>query len=96
MNIKILLLGLLPVMVAATASPTVEIGPGKVIGTTTTLPSSTVTVNKFLGIPYAVNPPKRFLLPEKLEHFDGPVNATAFSKECFQAHNGQLPMYPWT
>lgn len=46
-----------------TVYPTATIDVGEVIGTTTVLPSSTVTVKKFLGIPFAVSPPERFAPP---------------------------------
>ncbi|AEO71894.1 uncharacterized protein THITE_49921 [Thermothielavioides terrestris NRRL 8126] len=61
---------------ASNHAPTAVLGSGLVIGTTTVLPSSTATVKKFLSIPYAVTPPKRFLPPEPLFRYDGPVNAT--------------------
>ncbi len=70
-------------------APTAVIGPGRIIGTTTVLPSSTATVNKFLSIPYAVTPPKRFLLPERLTKYDGPLNATQLPHLCIQQNYGK-------
>lgn len=77
--------------VTATSShaPTVVLRPGRVTGTATVLPSSTVTVNKFLAIPYAVTPPKRFLPPERLVRYDGPVNATQPPPLCMQQNYGR-------
>ncbi|KAJ3120796.1 hypothetical protein HK100_012648 [Physocladia obscura] len=75
---------------SAAVGPTVVLRPGKVIGTTTVLGSSAtpIVVNKFLGIPFAVTPPKRFLPPEPLYQYSGPVNATAFKGICIQQDNG--------
>jgi hypothetical protein len=69
-------------------APTVVIRPGRITGTTTVLPSSTATVNKFLRIPYAVTPPRRFLPPERLAKFAGPVNATQPPPLCIQQNYG--------
>jgi hypothetical protein len=80
------LLGL--VTAAPSHAPTVVLRPGRVIGTTTVLPSSTATVNKFLSIPYAVTPPKRFLPPEPLVRYDGPVDATHPAPLCIQQNYG--------
>jgi hypothetical protein len=80
------LLGL--VAAAPSHAPTVVLRPGKVIGTTATLPSSTATVNKFLSIPYAVTPPKRFLPAERLVRYDGPVDATHPAPLCIQQNYG--------
>lgn len=80
------LLGL--VTAAPNHAPTVVLRPGRVIGTTTGLPSSTATVNKFLGIPFAVTPPKRFLPPERLARYDGPVDATRHPPLCIQQNYG--------
>jgi carboxylesterase type B len=52
------------------------------------LPSSTATVNQFLSIPYAVTPPRRFLPPERLVRYDGPVNATQPPHLCIQQNYG--------
>ncbi|KAK3896472.1 Carboxylesterase [Staphylotrichum tortipilum] len=72
------------VTAASSHAPTAVLGPGRVIGTTTALPSSTATVNKFLSIPYAVTPPRRFMLPERLVRYDGPVDATQPPHLCIQ------------
>jgi carboxylesterase type B len=70
--------------------PAAVLEPGIVYGVATSVPVSDTTVYKFVGIPYAVTPPKRFLPPEKLEHFQGgSVNATTLPLPCFQAHNSQ-------
>lgn len=69
---------------ATSHAPTAVVRPGLLIGTTTVLPSSTATVNKFLSIPYAVTPPRRFLPPERLVKYPGPVNATQPPHLCIQ------------
>jgi carboxylesterase type B len=60
---------------------------GEVIGTTTVLPSATVTVNKFLGIPFAVSPPDRFAPPLPAKKFSKPMIAQAWSPSCIQQFN---------
>jgi hypothetical protein len=77
------------VAAAPSHAPTAVLHPGRVIGTTTILPSSTATVNQFLGIPYAITPPKRFLPPERLVKYDGPLNATQLPHLCMQQNYGQ-------
>ena len=69
---------------AYAAAPTATIDAGVVIGTTTTLPTATASVNKFLGIPFAQSPPKRFEPPQKPKHFTQPLKATAWSPSCLQ------------
>ncbi len=74
---------------ASSHAPTATLGPGRVVGTATVLPSSKATVNQFLSIPYAVTPPKRFLPPERLVKYDGPVNATKPAPLCIQQNYGR-------
>jgi len=74
---------------ATSHAPTAVVGPGLLIGTTTVLPSATATVNKFLGVPYAVTPPKRFLPPERLLRYSGPLNTTRPPHLCIQQNYGQ-------
>jgi len=64
--------------------PTATIDAGVVLGTTTSLPAATATVNKFLGIPFAKSPPERFSPPESPGKFSKPINATAWSPACIQ------------
>lgn len=77
------------VTAASAHAPTVVLRPGRVIGTTTVLPSATATVNQFLGIPYAVTPPKRFMPPERLAKYDATLNATQLPHLCIQQNYGQ-------
>jgi len=63
-------------------SPTATLGCGVVKGTTTSLPAATATVNKFLGVPFAQSPPRRFSPPQKGASCD--IDATAFKPACIQ------------
>lgn len=72
------------VPITTPAEPTAIIDSGAVIGTTTNLPSSTVTVNKFLGIPFAVSPPERFSPPIPVPKWWDPRQAKAFTSACMQ------------
>ena len=80
-------------MVAATAGaslhhrPTVLIADGLVVGTTTSLPAATATVNQFLGIPFAKSPPERFGLPQPPTPFRGELDASKFKDSCMQQFN---------
>lgn len=65
-------------------APTATIEAGVLIGTTTSLPTATASVNKFLGIPFAQSPPTRFAPPESPGTFSAPINATAWSPACIQ------------
>ncbi|MCJ1394787.1 hypothetical protein MMC18_007667 [Xylographa bjoerkii] len=67
--------------------PTVTISSGVVVGTTTTLPSATVAVNQFLGIPFAASPPQRFSPPSAPESWSTPINASTFRDACVQQFN---------
>ncbi|KAI4746768.1 alpha/beta-hydrolase [Aureobasidium sp. EXF-12298] len=64
-------------------SPTALVENGLVIGTTTSLPAASATVNKFLGIPFAQSPPERFSPPRAAPHVSI-INATAFKPACIQ------------
>lgn len=67
--------------------PTATLDVGEVIGTTTTLPSSTSVVNKFLGIPFAASPPERFSPPVPVGKFQNPYIAQAWGPACIQQFN---------
>jgi hypothetical protein len=66
------------------SSPTATLDYGVIVGTTTLLPSSTVTVDKFLGIPFA-SPPERFAAPIAPAPWNGQLNATEAKPACIQA-----------
>jgi hypothetical protein len=69
------------------ALPTVVVDTGLVVGTTTSIPSATATVNKFLGIAFAASPPERFSPPSRAAPFYKPLNASAFKPACIQQFN---------
>lgn len=64
--------------------PTATIDAGVVIGTTTSLPQATATVNKFLGVPFAKSPPERFAPPVSPGKFSQPIEAKQWSPACIQ------------
>lgn len=73
-----------------TLQPSAVVDAGTVVGVATSLPSSTVKVNQFLGIPYAEPPlgTKRFLPPTPLAAFATPrLNATQWGHKCFQQND---------
>ena len=72
------------------AIPTATIDSGVVIGTTTSVPSSSTHVNKFLGIPFAA-PPERFAAPKKPKPWVKPLNATAVKPACIQQFSCMHP-----
>ncbi|KAL4861557.1 Carboxylesterase [Aspergillus spectabilis] len=66
--------------------PTAVIDNGIVVGTTTSLPSSTVVVKKFLGIPFAA-PPLRFSPPRPARQWRGIYDASEYKPACVQQFN---------
>lgn len=69
------------------SGPTAVVAQGTVIGTTTSLPAATATINKFLGVPFAQSPPVRFELPQAPGKFKGKLEATQFKDACTQQFN---------
>ena len=64
--------------ITACSSPTATVDSGILIGTTTSLPAATASINKFLGVPFA-QPPVRFAPPKKLaNNASAPIVATAW------------------
>lgn len=84
---------------SSTIGPTAVVAAGTIVGVRTSLPSSTVAVNKFVGIPYAEPPvgSKRFMPPAPLATFGTePFNATQSVHSCYQQGGSvsAAPIYP--
>jgi hypothetical protein len=75
-----------PVCDFLSAIPTATIKSGVLMGTTTSIPSATVLVNKFLGIPFAAAPTgsARFSAPQLLAGWSEPKDTKKFSPACIQ------------
>ncbi|KAL4784382.1 Carboxylesterase [Aspergillus varians] len=65
------------------SKPTAIIDSGAIIGTATTLPSSTATVNQYLGIPFAEKP-SRFRPPQPVKAWSDLYDASKWGPSCFQ------------
>jgi hypothetical protein len=63
--------------------PTATVDNGVLIGTTTSLPAATATVNKFLGVPFA-KPPVRFEPPVYPDASSETITAQEWSPACIQ------------
>lgn len=68
---------------AASSPPTATVDSGSVVGVQTTLPGSSATVNKFLGIPFAA-PVVRFDQPQPVEKWFSPYDASKYGPACIQ------------
>ncbi|KAH0282341.1 alpha/beta-hydrolase [Aureobasidium namibiae CBS 147.97] len=79
----------------AHAGPTACIENGLVIGTTTSLPAASATVNQFLGIPFAQSPPERFSPPQPVTQ-KSVINATAWKPACIQEFTYPLAAQQFT
>lgn len=72
----------------ALSNPTATLPGGQIVGTATTISSSTVTVNQFLGVPFA-KPPTRFSAPEVYPPWSSALTVTAQPPACVQQFNGK-------
>ncbi|KAE8383446.1 Carboxylesterase [Aspergillus bertholletiae] len=70
----------------ADSRPTVTIDAGVVAGTTTSIPSATIAVNQFLGIPFGA-PPQRFSPPQRPAPWTSVYDATKYQPDCIQQFN---------
>lgn len=77
-------------LAASSHPPSATVRDGVLVGTTTLLPSTTASVNKFLGIPYAQSPPERFSVPVPPARWSTPKNATTFGPACLQQQSSKL------
>lgn len=93
---KLLVLSTAGVAAAETVSglsPTATLDAGVVVGTTTAFDSSSTTVNKFLGVPFAA-PPKRFELAGNPEPWTQPLDTKIASAACVQQFRCTFPPFP--
>ncbi|KAK7539077.1 carboxylesterase hlo [Phyllosticta citricarpa] len=67
--------------------PSIELGDGKIIGTTGTIPDLKDPVNKYLGIPYAKTPPLRFGRAEDPEQWTEAKDVKDLKPSCIQQFN---------
>ena len=70
--------------ITAAMPATVTYNAGVVIGTHTSLPGATATVNKFLGVPFAMSPPERLSPPQAAGPFANPIMAKEWKPACVQ------------
>lgn len=75
--------GATPLNVRQAANPSVTVDTGPLTGTTTTFASSTATVNKFLGIPFA-KVTKRFDTAAPVPTWSDTFDATSYKTFCVQ------------
>lgn len=65
------------------AAPSATLDAGVIVGTTKTPLGSRVTVNQFLGVPYAAKP-VRFGMPEPPTKWKYPLETTKQAPSCYQ------------
>lgn len=65
-------------------TPTVTVDNGVFVGTATTIPGAPQKVNKYLGVPYAVTPPRRFSPPQRANQSTQVRQATNYGPGCLQ------------
>lgn len=74
-------------------APTVTVSSGALFGTTTQVANTSVTVNKYLGIPFAAPPvgDLRFARPQPPTPWGNSTvhNATAYGSACWQGSGGE-------
>ncbi|KIV78038.1 hypothetical protein PV11_09801 [Exophiala sideris] len=75
-----------PATSSSYAAPTVTIDSGAVVGTTTVLAGAMVTVEQYLGIPFAASP-IRFAPPADPTSWQSPYQATKYGPACVQQFN---------
>ena len=90
-------LSLLPLAALASTNPTVTLDSGPIIGTTTSLPAASASVNKYLGIPFAAKPTgsKRFALPQIVAKWNKPIKPQKWSPACVQQFNCVCTSFPF-
>lgn len=89
LNLVLSLLVSATLAIAANRLPYATVASGVLIGTTTSLPSATATVNKFLGVPFAASP-VRFLPPTAATAWPRPLVAKEWKPSCIQQFNCEI------
>lgn len=67
-------------------APTATVDTGALIGVATSLSGTNVTVNKFLGVPFAASP-TRFAPAVRPTAWQSPYDATKYGPACIQQFN---------
>jgi carboxylesterase type B len=70
-------------------APTATADNGVFVGIATAVPGGTQTVNKWLGIPFAVTPPQRFSPPVQAANSNAVRQATNYGPGCLQQGSGK-------
>ncbi|KAF5532231.1 para-nitrobenzyl esterase [Fusarium mexicanum] len=73
-----------PSLDARDASPSVSLEQGTIVGTATIVNAASPTVHKFLGVPFAESPPKRFAPPEPVKKSQDTILARKWSPKCIE------------
>jgi carboxylesterase type B len=81
--------------IAHSSAPSATIDAGVVVGLTTSVPSSPVAVNQFLGVPFAA-PPKRFARAHKPQPWSRPLETKQKGPSCIQQFFCELSYWYWT
>ncbi|KAF5673553.1 para-nitrobenzyl esterase [Fusarium circinatum] len=74
----------IPSLDARDASPSVSLEQGTIVGTATIVNAASPTVHKFLGVPFAESPPKRFAPPEPVKKSKDKILAQKWSPKCIE------------
>ncbi|KAG7139146.1 Acetylcholinesterase like protein [Verticillium longisporum] len=69
---------------SAQYGPSVTLGQGTLVGITTQIAYADVKVNKFLGVPFAISPPRRFEPPEPVPSSSKTLSANQWSAKCIE------------
>ncbi|EEY16097.1 cholinesterase [Verticillium alfalfae VaMs.102] len=69
---------------SAQYGPSVTLGQGTLVGITTQIAYADVKVNKFLGVPFAISPPRRFEPPEPVPSSSKTLSTTQWSAKCIE------------
>ncbi|KAF5582643.1 para-nitrobenzyl esterase [Fusarium pseudocircinatum] len=74
----------IPSLDARDTSPSVSLEQGTIVGTATIVNAASPTVHKFLGVPFAESPPKRFAPSEPVKKSKDTILAQKWSPKCIE------------